>query len=68
MPFDLRNPEAMEIVKERVLPIIEARQRFLLAGNLSVELLEWLTGLAQGYEAKGIDGELFEFTPSGSAS
>jgi len=68
MPFDLRNPAALEIVRKRVLPIIQARERFLVAGNLSAELLEWLAGLAHGYEAKGIDVELFEFTPSVSAS
>jgi hypothetical protein len=67
MPFDLRNPDALDIVGKRVLPIIQARQRFLVAGNLSVELLEWVEGLAHGYEAKGIDVELFEFTPSVSA-
>jgi hypothetical protein len=67
MPFDLRNPEALDIVRKRVLPIIQARERFLVAGNLSVELLEWVGGLAHGYEASGIDVELFEFTPSASA-
>jgi mannosyltransferase len=67
LPFDLRNPEALDIVRKRVLPIVQARQRFLVAGNLSVGLLEWVEGLAQGYEANAIDVELFEFTPSVSA-
>ncbi len=67
MPFDLGNPEALEIARQRILPIVQSRQRFLVAGNLSIELLEWIEELAQGHEARGIDVELFEFTPRVSA-